>query len=448
MTQIFPEKYTYTSILRFVLPSIAMMITASVYWLADGFFVSRFVGKTEFAALSLVYPIMAIVGALGVMFGTGGAAVVGKTLGEESRNVGAGRANSFFSSIMYTVLILGFALGILGLMFLPGILKCLGADNSLLHAGNVYGNVVLLALPFFIGEYAFQSFFVTAGKPQLGFYATVLGGVLNLALDAFFILVLNWGLLGAAVATAISQAVCVGLELLYFVLPNDSLLRFRLVPDFEWKVLFKAWLNGSSEMVEEIAGSVVAIFYNYQLLRYIGENGVAAYGIIEYSAFIFAAVFCGYTVGISPLISYQYGAENHKALRELYRKSKNMMLISGAFMAGSVWLFSPVLAEIFVGYDIKLYNLVVHAFSIYAASFLFIGLSIFTSAFFTALCNGSLSAVLAFARAFVFEIGCILILPLICGMNGIWYAAVVAEIAAFLMSIAALSMFRKKYQYA
>ena len=447
MENVLSRHFTYSKLLRYVLPSIAMMIAASVYGMIDGLFVSRFVGKTAFAAVSMVFPLLLVAGSLGIMFGTGGAALVGKTLGEESRGIGKDRANEYFSLTICAVFTIGAVLGIVGLFLLPDILAFLGAEEVLWESAILYGRIAFLALPFFIVEFAFQSFFITAGKPNLGFYATIFSGIANIVLDALFILGFEWGLFGAALATSISQALCAIWEFSYFMRPNSSLLQFVLRPKMNWSVLGKACLNGSSEMVENIAISVVAICYNYQLIKFFGENGVAVYGVIEYIGFLFGAVFFGYSMGIAPSISFQYGAKNYREVRNILQKSLVMMGIFGCAMALTFWGLSGGLALIFVGYDKELYRLATYAFSIYASAFLFIGFSIFTSAFFTALNNGTISAGLAFVRTFMLEIGCIMILPHILGMDGIWYSAVIAEMAGFVIAMIVLWKNGRRYHY-
>lgn len=440
------DHLTYKKILQFVLPSVVMMIFTSIYGVVDGFFISRFVGKTAFASINLVTPVLTILGTLGVMIGTGGAAIVGKTLGEEKGRKNE-KANAYFSMLIYAVLIIGAIFGVLGFVFISPLVKILGADAEMISGCMLYGRVILCALPFFILEYAFQSFFVTAEKPQLGLYVTVIGGVLNIALDALFIIVFKQGIFGAALATAVSQTVCGILEIAYFARPNDSLLRLICKPKFDWNIFRKACTNGSSEMVGNIAASVVTMVFNFQLMRYAGEDGVAAYGVIAYIGFIFSAIFYGYAMGISPAVSYQYGAKNTAELQNICRKSLVIMGMTGASMMLLAWILTEPIAGIFVGYDPALRDMTVHAMSIYMGCFLFSGYSAFGSAFFTALNNGVLSAVISFVRTFVFEIGCVLILPALFGLDGIWGAIVVAEIAAFLLTSVILLMNRKRYQY-
>lgn len=438
------EHFTYPKLIRFVLPSVATVLFTSIYSIVDGLFVARFVGKFSFAAISLVYPILMILGAVGGMVGTGGSAIVGKTLGEKLNE----KASEYFSMLIYSTFTLGAVFAGAGFFVLPEILQLLGAEGDLLAYAVLYGRIVLVGLPFFITEFTFQSFFVTAEKPQLGLAVTVLGGVLNIVLDALFIILFRWGLTGAAVATVISQAVCVSLEIIYFARKNDSLLRLTLKTKFYGKIFLKSCTNGISEMVNSAAFSIVAMLYNYQLIKYIGENGVAAYGVAGYIEFIFAAIFFGYELGVSPAVSYQFGAKGYDELKNLLRKSLTLVGTAGVVMFVAAEILAPTFADIFFNYDNELRNLTVHAFRIQAVSFLFMGFASFGSAFFTALNNGFLSAVISFVRTFIFEIGCVLILPLILGVDGIWYSIIVAEVSAFLLTGFILAKNRARYRYA
>lgn len=438
------EHFTYRKLLRFVLPSIAMVIFTSVYSIVDGLFVSRFVGKVSFAAVNMVFPILMILGTVGEMVGSGGSAIVGKTLGEKLND----RANQIFSMLIYSVFSIGAIFAVAGFFLLPEILKLLGAQGDLLNYGVLYGRILLVALPFFITEFEFQSFFVTAEKPQLGLYVTILGGVTNILLDALFIVVFGWGLVGAAVATIFSQTLCVAVEIFYFSRKNDSLLQLTTKTKFDVGIFLKACANGSSELVNSSAMSIVAMLYNYQLIKYLGENGVAAYGVIEYVGFIFAAIFFGYEMGIAPAVSYQFGAKGYGELKNLLRKSFVIVGITGVAMFSLAQILAAPFANIFVGYDEELFNLTVHAFKIQAFAFLVLGFASFGSAFFTALNNGVLSALISFVRTFIFEIGCVMLLPLIFGVDGIWYSIIVAELAACILTIIILYKYRKKYGYA
>ena len=437
------EHFTYSKLIKFVLPSIAMVIFTSIYSMIDGLFVSRFVGKIPFAAVNMVFPILMILGTIGSMVGTGGSAIVGKTLGEKRND----KANEYFSMLIYSILVIGTIFAVIGYFMLPEVLKLFGAQGELLSDGVLYGRIILISLPFFIVEFEFQNFFVTAEKPKIGLSVTVLGGVTNILLDAVFIIVFDLGLTGAAIATVLSQMICVIVEFVYFSRKNDSLLQLTKNVKFDRKIFWKACTNGSSELVSNSAMSIVAMLYNYQLIKYIGENGVAAYGVIEYVGFIFAAIFFGYEMGVAPAVSYQFGAKGYDELKNILKKSFVLIGITGMTMTILAETFADTFANIFVGYDVELCALTVHAFQIQAVSFLFLGFTSFGSSFFTALNNGIISAVIAFVHTFIFEIGCVLLLPIIFGVNGIWFSIVVAEVAAFILTLAILFKNRKKYRY-
>lgn len=437
------EHFTYKKLLRFVLPSVLMMIFTSIYSVVDGLFVSNFVGTTAFAAVNLIYPLTMMLGSVGFMLGTGGTAIIGKTLGEGQTE----DARRYFTMLMAAVALFGAVLAGLGILVLRPVSVLLGAEGTLLEDCVRYGRVVLAALPFFMLQIAFQELFVVAEKPKLGLGVTVLSGVANMVLDALFVAGFHWGLVGAALATAISQVVGGVLPLVYFARPNDSLLRFTRELHLYPKVLGKACANGSSEMVSNLASSLVSLLYNYQLLRLLGENGVAAYGVIMYLGFIFAAVNLGYSMGTAPVISFQYGAENHDELKNLYRKSLFLMAAGGLGMFLIAKLLARPLALIFVSYDPALLDLTVHAFHIIAFAFLLNGLNTFASAFFTALNNGAVSAALSFLRTFVFQIAGILGLPLLFGVDGLWAAMAAAECVSFLVSLYFFLSRRARYHY-
>lgn len=437
------DHFSYNKLLRFVLPSVTMMIFTSIYSVIDGLFVSNFVGKTPFAAINLIMPVLTILSSIGLMIGAGGTAIVGKTLGENDRE----RANQYFSMLVYVIAAIGVVFGLIGFLAMRPLAAVLGAKGAMLNDCVLYGRVIVLALPFQMLQMSFQNFFVTAEKPALGLTVSIVAGVSNMILDALFIMVFKWGLFGAAFATALSQVFGAVLALIYFGRKNDSLLRLTGKTKFYGKVLFKSCTNGSSEMVSNVANSMVSILYNYQLMRFAGENGIAAFGVIMYVSFIFAAIFFGYSMGCAPIISYQYGAGNHKELKNMFKKSMVIMTAKGVVMLFLVILTAAPLSKIFVGYDPELYQMTVHAFKIFAVSFLLMGISTFASAFFTALNDGRVSAIIAFLRTLVFNVLTILILPLLFGLNGVWWAIVVAEIASFIVSIAFLYLKRNKYRY-
>lgn len=436
------DHFTYRRLIRFVIPSVAMMILTSIYGVVDGLFVSNFVGKTPFAAVNLVIPFTMILGAFGFMLGTGGTALVAKTLGEGRQE----EANRIFSMLIYFALGLGALLTIFGIAVLKGIVIKMGADDAMLRHCMIYGRIVLLGIPFYMLQNMFQNFLIAAEKPQLGLIVTIAAGVTNMVLDALFIAVLGWGVAGAAAATALGQ--CVGglVPFVYFARKNSSklsLVKTRLMGD----ALFHACTNGSSELVSNVSMSLVGMLYNLQLMKFAGENGVAAYGVIMYVNFIFIAIFLGYAYGSAPIVAFNYGARRTEELQNVLKKSLKLILGTGISLFLIATVFAGVLSGLFVGYDAELYRLTVRGFHLYAISFLLCGFNIYGSSFFTALNNGVVSAAISFLRTVVFEVAAILILPVFFGVDGIWCAITVAELASILITIGAFSALRRRYQY-
>ncbi len=436
------DHFTCGRLLRYTLPSIVMMVFTSVYGVVDGFFVSNYVGKIPFTAVNFIYPVLMILGCAGFMFGTGGGALIAKTLGEGRPE----KANRVFSLIVYTSVICGAALSVLGLLFLRPVAAALGAEGELLENCVRYARVILPAVPAFILQFEFQCLFATAGKPALGLAATVAAGCANMALDALFVAALGWGLEGAAAATALSQCVGGAVPLLYFARPNSSLLRLGRT-ELDFKALAKTCANGSSELMSSVSGSLVSMLFNAQLLRYAGEDGVAAYGVLMYVSLVFAAVFIGYSVGTAPVVGYHYGAQNHAELRGLRRRSLGIVAVFAAAMFAAALLLARPLSLLFVGYDRELLDLTLRAFSIFAFSFLFSGFAIFGSSFFTALNNGPASAAISFLRTLVFQAAAVLVFPLVWDVDGVWLSIVAAEALAAAVTAAFLWGLRKKYQY-
>lgn len=436
------DHFNYAKLLKFTFPSIVMLVFTSVYGVVDGFFVSNFVGKTPFTAVNFIMPFLMILGSLGFMFGTGGGALIAKTMGEGKIE----KARQMFSLIVYTSAICGIVLALLGMLFIRPFAAVLGAEGRLLEDSVTYGRIILLAIPAYILQYEFQCLFATAGKPTLGLYVTIAAGLTNMILDALFVAVFSWGLEGAAAATAISQ--CVGgiVPLVYFACPNNSLLRLGRT-EFDKKSLIKTCVNGSSELMSNIYMSVVSMLYNVQLLKYAGEDGVAAYGILMYVSLVFQAVFIGYSVGTAPIVSYQYGAGNHRELKGLLKKSFVLVGVFAVIMFAAALALARPLSFLFVGYDEELLELTVHAFSIFSFSFLFSGFAIFGSSFFTALNDGVTSAAISFLRTLLFQIAAVLIFPLLWGVDGIWISVVAAEVMAVIVTAFFLQIKRKKYHY-
>lgn len=436
------EHFTYSKLLRFTLPSIVMNIFLSLYIIVDGYFVANFVGKTEFAAINLIMPILGILGTIGYMFGVGGSALIAKTLGEKNQD----QANRLFSLIVLVSSCLGVLMMVSGFIFMRPISSLLGAEGQLLEDTVLYGRIFILALPAWILLYEFQLFFVTAEKPGLGLAVTVLAGLSNIAFDALFIVGFKWGLAGAAAASALSQLVGGVFPLIYFMRKNDSLLRL-VKPVWNGKAIVKSLTNGSSEFMAEAAWSIVAIVYNIQLLKYAGEDGVVIYGLLMYVSLIFTALFVGYSNGIGSVFSYHYGAQNHGELRNLLKRSLRLIGITSVAM----FVLSEALAHPFSALFLQdapyLLPDAVHAFRIVSVCYLFTGLAVFGSAFFTALNNGQVSALISFLRTFVFELGAVLLLPLLLGIDGIWYAIVFAELMAAVVGSIFMVALRRKYQY-
>lgn len=436
------DHFNYRKLLRFTLPSIIMLVFTSIYGVVDGFFVSNFVGKTPFTAINFIMPFLMILGSCGFMFGTGGGALIAKTMGEGNPE----KAKHLFSLIVYTSIVSGVVLTFLGIIFLRPLVSALGAEGQLLADSVKYGRIILMAIPAYILQYEFQCLFAAAEKPALGLYVTIVAGLTNMILDALFVAVFHWELEGAASATAISQ--CVGgiVPLLYFARPNSSLLQLGKT-EFDGKSLAKTCINGSSELMSNIAMSVVSMLYNVQLLKYAGEDGVAAYGVLMYVSMIFQAIFIGYSVGTAPVIGYHFGAKNHKELKGLLKKSLVLIGTFAVVMFSAAYLLARPLSVLFAGYDEGLLRLTVRAFSIFSFSFLFSGFAIFGSSFFTALNNGFVSAAISFMRTLVFQIAAVLIFPLFWKVDGIWMSIVAAEMMAVIVTIVFLRLNQKKYRY-
>ena len=438
------DHFTYSKLIKFSLPSIAMMIFMSIYYVVDGFFVSNFAGKTPFAAVNLIMPILMILSTVGFMFGAGGTALVAKTYGEGKQD----KANSYFSLLVYVAIATGVVLAILGIAFMRPIAELLGAEGELLEQCVVYGRIVLSVLPFSILQFMFQGFFPAAEKPGLGLLVTLFAGITNIVLDAILVPLLpqDLKLVGAAVATSLAQIVGGAIPLFYFIRPNASILRLGKTR-MNGYVLVKACSNGASEFMNNIAMNLVGILYNVQLMNYAGEDGIAAYGVMMYVGMVFSAIFIGISIGTAPVISYHYGAGNRPELKSLLRKNVVITTVCGLAMVAAAELLAAPISGIFVSYDPALYEMTVRGFRIFALSFAFMGFGIFVSGFFTALNDGITSAIIAFLRTMVFQTAAILLLPLLWDLNGVWLSVVTAELMAFILGIFFLTVKRKKYHY-
>lgn len=436
------EHFTYKKLLRFVFPSIVMMIFTSIYSVVDGLFVSNFVGKTALAAINLIMPFIMGISALGFMMGTGGSAIVAKTLGEKDPE----KANSYFSLLVYTTAIGGLILSSLGMLFTPTIARLLGAEGELLANCIVYGRISFISMTAFMLQNVFQSFFVTAGKPKLGLYVIISAGITNMVLDFLFIAVFHWGIAGAATATVCGEFIGGLFPIFYFSRNNSSLLKLGKTK-FYGKVLLRTCLNGSSELMTNVSSSIVSSLYNLQLMKYAGENGVAAYGAVMYVNFIFVSIFLGYSIGSAPLVSYQYGAGGHSELKNLFQKSLRLIAIWGVSLATIAQILAPYVTKLFVGYDSTLSAMTQTGFRICCLVYLINGFNIFGSSFFTALNNGPLSALISFLRTLIFQIASVLVLPLLWGIMGIWWSVNVAELLTICVTVTLLFLQRKRYHY-
>ena len=436
------DHFSYSKLIKFTLPTIAMMIFTSIYGVVDGVFVSNCVGSDAFAAVNLIMPIIMILGSVGFMIGTGGSAIVSKTLGEGKKE----KANEYFSMLVYLCVVSGVILSVIGIIFTGPIAVLLGAKGSIAKDCVTYGRTVFFMLTGLFLQNAFQSFLVVAEKPKLGLFVTVLAGFTNMFLDFLFVYVLRFGVFGAALATGISQFVGSVIPIIYFAGGKNNVLKLTKCR-FNKDIIIKTCINGSSEMVTNMSMSLVNILYNMQLMKYIGTNGVVAYGIIMYVGFIFVGTYMGYAVGSAPVISYHYGADNKDELKNLFKRSLTIIIVSSVVMTLIAEIIAGYLAGIFVSYDNNLLELTTEAIRIYAVSYLISGINIFASSFFTALNNGVVSAVISFMRMFVFQIVMILFLPVVLGISGIWTAVIAAEVLSVVISVLFLVKNRKKYSY-
>ena len=436
------DHFTYRKLSAFVLPTIAMMVLTSVYTMVDALFISHYVGEIALAAVNFVFPVIMLLGGLGFMFGTGGTALVAKTFGQGD----SARARRYFTQIILLACFMGCAMACLGMAFLPQVCLLLGGTDELIPDAVLYGRIMLGFLPCCILQCSFQSLVVAAEKPKMAFWLSVAGGVTNIVLDFLFIVIFDWGLTGAALATGMSQAVAGLVPVVYFMLPNNSLLRFARTK-LEIRPMLQACSNGASELVTGISAAFIGMLYNYQLLQYYGENGVAAYGVVMYVAFLFSSIIFGYDMGSNPLFAYNHGAENHAELRNLFRKSLVLISGGGIILCVAAISLSYPLAYLFVGYNADLTELAQYAFFVFAVYFLLHGYNIFSSGLFTAMNNGFISAVIAFSRTFLLQAAAVLLLPLLFGAEGIWWSAAVAEVVTLFVSIFLVLCYRKQYGY-
>ena len=436
------DHFTYRKLAAFVLPTIAMMVLTSVYTMVDALFISHYAGEIALAAVNFVFPVIMLLGGLGFMFGTGGTALVAKTFGQGEGEL----ARRYFTQITLLAALIGCAMATLGILFLPEVCLLLGGTQDIIPDAVLYGRIMLGFLPCCILQCSFQALLVAAEKPKMAFWLSVAGGVTNIVLDLLFVVVFDWGLAGAAWATGLSQAVAGLIPVLYFSRPNDSLLRF-VRTGLDVRPMLQACSNGASELVTGVSASFVGMLYNYQLLQYYGENGVAAYGVVMYVAFLFGSIIFGYDMGSNPLFAYNHGAENHAELRNLFCKSLVLITGGGGLLCVAALCLSYPMAYLFVGYNAELTALAQYAFCVFAVYFALHGYNIFASGLFTAMNNGFISALIAFSRTFLFQAAAVLLLPLLFGAGGIWWSAAAAEVLALFISAFLVLRYRKRYGY-
>lgn len=436
------DHFTYGRLLRFTMPSIVMMIFTSIYGMVDGIFVSNFAGKTPFAAINLIMPYLMVFGTLGFMIGTGGTALISMTLGMGDKK----KANELFSLLTYVSILGGVILTVISIACLRPAAIALGATGQMLEDCVTYGSIVQLALTAYILQYAFQSFCVAAEKPNLSLTMMVTAGVCNIVLDALFVAVFRWGLVGAAVATAVAQMVGAVIPIVYFARPNDSLLRLGKCR-FDGKALLRTCTNGFSELMGNVSMSLMSMLYNLQLLAYAGEDGIAAFGVIMYVNFTFISVYIGFAIGTAPVIGFNHGADNRTELKSLLRKCLVILAVFSTVMTLLAEVLAQPLSAVFTGYDAALLEMTVRGFAIYSISYLLTGFNMFASSLFTALNNGFISAVLSFFRALVCQMAAILVLPMLWGLDGIWWSNVAAEIGALAVAAFFVIKYKKRYHY-
>ena len=437
------DHFSYGKLIRFTLPSIIMMIVTSIYSVVDGYFISNFVGKTAFASVNLIIPYLQILGGVGAMLGIGGSALTAKTLGEGD----IPRARRYFTMMVYLMIAAGVLFGAIGAIFLRPMAYVFGATDDMIGDIMVYGNTCMVFIVAFVVQYGVQSFLIVAEQPKLGLYATLLAGFTNMLLDFLFTAVFKWGVFGAALATGLSQTVGAGMPLLWFLSrSNNSALHFTRTR-IELGAILKASANGSSEMMSSVSASITGILYNLQLMKYAGEDGVAAYGVVMYAAFIFLGIFVGYSTGSAPVMGYHYGAQNHAEIKNVLKKSMTLLAASAVALTALAMLFARTLSKLFIGYDANLLEMTTHAFTICSIPFLFMWFNIYTSSFFTALNDGAVSAAISFMRALVLPVICILALPAIWQLDGVWYSMVASELLGVFVSLWFMLRKRKKYHY-
>ena len=442
MTSSLDKDIDFKFLIKFSLPSIIMMVFLSVYTIVDGVFISKLVGTDALSAVNIVYPVIALLMAISTMIGTGGNAIVSRKLGEGKTE----EARKDFSTLVYTVIFLGVTLSILSYLFLKPIIIFLGANAAIYEYCDIYAKIMLIFTPALLLAMMFKILLVTAGQGHLGLILTVLGGVVNMILDYVFISTFNMGIAGAALATGIGYCITGLCGLVYFIFARKNVLHL-VKPHFHADLLKETCINGSSEMVSTLSGSIITLVFNNILMRMAGVDGVAAITVILYLQMLLAAVYMGYAMGISPLLGYNYGKKDEMNLKSIFKISiitisiiSGAVLMFGVFKAGS-------LAALFTHRGTNVYILAESGLRLFSVSFLFSGINIFASSMFTALSNGKVSAIISFVRTLAFQLICLYTLPTFLGINGVWLAIPVAELLSLVVSIYFIRKYRNEYKY-
>lgn len=435
------KEFNFFTLLQFAFPTIIMMMISSLYTIVDSIFVSRVVGSDALSAINIVFPVISIMIGLAVMLGSGGSAIIARKLGRKQPY----EANSNFTFIVIVGVICGGVATVAGILFIKPIIYGLGSSEILYTYCYEYLRIILFfAIPYIL-QLLFQAFFVTAGKPGLGLTLTITAGIVNVILDYVFMVVFNLGIKGAAIATGIGMLIPSIVGTIYFI-RNIASLHF-VKPSWDLKVLKESCLNGSSEMVSNLSVAVTTFLFNIILMKYLGEDGVAAVTIMFYIQFLLTAIFMGFSLGVAPVISYNYGAKNKKQLSRIYNICKKFILVFSVLIYLISTIFASQLVTIFTSKGTTVHAIAQHGFKLFSISFLFAGINIFSSAFFTALSNGRVSAIISFMRTFVFIVLSLLVFPNWFSVDGIWIAIPFAEIMTMILSIVFLTREKEYYGF-
>lgn len=439
------DHFTYSRLFKFVLPSIVMMVFTSLYSVVDGLFVSNCVGSNALASINIIYPLVMIIASFGFMLGTGGGAVISRTLGQGEDK----KAKEYFSMLIIVDVIIGLILSIICIIFIEPIAYLLGANDTLIHDCVIYGRILLVGTTFFMLQNAFQTFFIVAEKPHFGLILTIICGVINMFLDFLFVYVFQWDIAGAGLATIIGYIIGGTIPLIYFLNKNNNSKLKLIKTKFYPRVLIHSSINGMSEMLTNVSMSIITMLYNLQMMKLVGEDGVSSITIIMYVNFVFVSMFIGFSIGTAPIISFNYGADNHAELKNMFSKSIKIIAITSVAMLILAEILSKPLVSLFVGNidNAFLFEMTIHGFRLYSIAFLMCGINIYSSSFFTALGNGLLSAIISILRSFLLQAIMIIVLPIFLQIDGIWLSVVFSESITAIVSIILLIYNRKKYRY-